>query len=173
MSRALVLGGGGGVGAAWATGLVAGLARHGVDLSTAELVVGTSAGAVVGARLTSGLPVVDLAELEHDAPPSGRSAAPARMTRRSMLRWQVAAMLPGTVQRKRARVGRAALRAGTQPVQERLDHIARQLPEHDGPRTSGWHWSRSTRGPVRTWCSPGRPGRRWSGRSRRAAPCRC
>ena len=51
---ALVLGGGGITGIAWETGLVAGLADAGVHLSGADLVIGTSAGSVVAAQLTSG-----------------------------------------------------------------------------------------------------------------------
>jgi len=54
MTKALVLGGGGSVGIGWQTGLVAGLARGGVDLSTADVVIGTSAGSAVGAQLTLG-----------------------------------------------------------------------------------------------------------------------
>ncbi|MEO9321871.1 patatin-like phospholipase family protein [Nocardioides sp. C4-1] len=56
--RALVLGGGGITGIAWETGLLHGLAEAGVDLTTADRVVGTSAGSIVGAQITSdiGLP---------------------------------------------------------------------------------------------------------------------
>jgi NTE family protein len=50
-SRALVLGGGGPVGRAWEIGLVDGFAGQGIDLGTADLIIGTSAGAVVGAQL--------------------------------------------------------------------------------------------------------------------------
>jgi NTE family protein len=53
-SRALVLGGGGPVGIAWESGLVAGLAQAGVDLGTADFTMGTSAGSFVGARLALG-----------------------------------------------------------------------------------------------------------------------
>lgn len=53
-SRALVLGGGGVTGIAWEIGLLAGLQAAAVDLSTADAVIGTSAGAFVGAALTSG-----------------------------------------------------------------------------------------------------------------------
>ncbi|MFJ1869592.1 patatin-like phospholipase family protein [Streptomyces sp. NPDC088097] len=52
---ALVLGGGGLTGIGWETGILYGLARAGVDLFGADLVVGTSAGSVVGAQLASGL----------------------------------------------------------------------------------------------------------------------
>lgn len=51
---ALVLGGGGLTGIGWECGILYGLARAGVDLTAADLVVGTSAGSVVGAQLTSG-----------------------------------------------------------------------------------------------------------------------
>ena len=50
-SRALVLGGGGPVGRAWETGLVEGFTDQEIDLGSADLIVGTSAGAVVGAML--------------------------------------------------------------------------------------------------------------------------
>lgn len=52
--RAVVLGGGGPVGVAWELGLAAGLASGGIDLATADLVVGTSAGSIAGAMLTGG-----------------------------------------------------------------------------------------------------------------------
>ena len=50
-SRALVLGGGGPVGRAWEIGLVDGFAGQGIDFWTADFIIGTSAGAVVGAQL--------------------------------------------------------------------------------------------------------------------------
>jgi NTE family protein len=54
MKRALVLGGGGVVGVAWETALVTGLLERGVDLREADLIVGTSAGSMVGSRLAAG-----------------------------------------------------------------------------------------------------------------------
>ena len=45
---AVVLGPGGPAGTAWLAGLAAGLRRAGVDLGAADLIVGTSAGAIVG-----------------------------------------------------------------------------------------------------------------------------
>jgi NTE family protein len=51
---ALVLGAGGPVGTAWLAGLAAGLRGAGVDLGAADLIVGTSAGAIVGALLAGG-----------------------------------------------------------------------------------------------------------------------
>src|SRR5579871_6900103 len=60
--RALVLGGGGPVGIAWESGLLSGLAEAGVDAAQAELIVGTSAGSVVGAHLALGRPAAKLAD---------------------------------------------------------------------------------------------------------------
>ena len=69
MSRALVLGGGGPLGVGWEAGFLAGLADAGVVLEDADLVIGTSAGAIVGAQLTSGRPLVDLVASVSEAPP--------------------------------------------------------------------------------------------------------
>jgi NTE family protein len=65
-SRALVLGGGGIAAIALHTGLLAGLARHGVDVLAADLVVGTSAGATVAAQITGGTPLEDLLAAQID-----------------------------------------------------------------------------------------------------------
>ncbi|MCO5973123.1 patatin-like phospholipase family protein [Actinoallomurus soli] len=54
MTTALVLGPGGVVGTAWTAGLMVGLRRAGVDPAEADLIVGTSAGAIVGAMLATG-----------------------------------------------------------------------------------------------------------------------
>ncbi|MFJ8434960.1 patatin-like phospholipase family protein [Kitasatospora sp. NPDC094019] len=54
VDRALVLGPGGRPGVAWTAGLAAGLRSAGVDLGEADLIVGTSAGAIVGAVLAAG-----------------------------------------------------------------------------------------------------------------------
>jgi NTE family protein len=53
-SRALVLGGGGPVGIAWESGLIAGLLDGGVDLREADFMIGTSAGSFVGSQLAGG-----------------------------------------------------------------------------------------------------------------------
>ncbi|THD58599.1 patatin-like phospholipase family protein [Phenylobacterium sp.] len=62
MTRALVLGGGGPVGIAWESGLIAGLAQGGVDLGRADFTMGTSAGSFVGARLAMGAEAATLAD---------------------------------------------------------------------------------------------------------------
>lgn len=128
--RALVLGGGGVTGIAWETGLLAGLAEAGIDLTLADLVVGTSAGSVVGAQILSGMSLKDL-YAEQLAESSGETAA--RMGAITTLRFVAAMMWPGDEQRARARLGRAALRAHTVPESERRAVIARRLPSSSWP----------------------------------------
>ncbi len=52
--RALVLGGGGVAGVAWELGILMGLYDTGVDVRGADIIIGTSAGSVVSAQITSG-----------------------------------------------------------------------------------------------------------------------
>lgn len=129
-SRALVLGGGGITGIAWEWGLIAGLAELGVDLTDADLVVGTSAGSVVGASVATGLDV----ETRYAAqllPPDGEIGA--ALGRGTMLRLGLALIGSPAPVRVRARIGRAALRTPTMPEATRLAVIAERLPVHDWP----------------------------------------
>ena len=52
-TTALVLAGGGVTGIAWESGVLVGLAAAGIDFSAVDLILGTSAGAYVGARLVA------------------------------------------------------------------------------------------------------------------------
>src|SRR5580704_13614868 len=78
-SRALVLGGGGSLGRAMHWGLTAGFLEAAIDLRDADLIIGTSAGAVVGAQLGLGAdprlsaPVVDASSTSTPSP-SARAA---------------------------------------------------------------------------------------------------
>src|SRR5215217_3087896 len=72
--RALVLAGGGAAGNAWELGLIAGLSDAGVDVTEADLIIGTSAGATVAAQITSGTPPAALYAAvlaEMPRPPAG------------------------------------------------------------------------------------------------------
>jgi len=128
--RALVVGGGGVTGVAWELGMLAGLAEAGVDLSTADLVVGTSAGAVVGAQFASGIPVEELYARQLAA--AGTEIA-ARMSTGAVLRWVWTALSSRDPQRARARIGRMALAAKTIPEAERRAVIESRLPGPDWP----------------------------------------
>ena len=61
-SRAVVIGGGGLTGVAWLTGMLARFEAAGIPFADADLVVGTSAGSVVGTQLAAGR---DFADLHH------------------------------------------------------------------------------------------------------------
>jgi NTE family protein len=126
-----VLGGGGVTGVAWEIGILLGLAEAGVDLSAADLFVGTSAGSVVAAQLTSGVPLGRLYEAQL-ADASGEIAA--LMSRAALARFMFAMAWPGDPQWARARLGRAALRAKTVSEAERRGVIAQRLPSHDWPQ---------------------------------------
>ena len=71
--RALVLGGGGSAGNAWLIGVIAGLFDAGLDVTVADLVIGTSAGATTAVQLASTPPPELLAAVL--AAPSQRSAS--------------------------------------------------------------------------------------------------
>jgi NTE family protein len=132
---ALVLGGGGITGIAWEIGLLAGLAEAGVDLSTADLVVGTSAGSVVGAQLTSGaeLEAMFARQLE---PPANEKVA--RMTRSNLAQyaWALLRSRRDDVEFRR-RIGALALaaeKAGLTPSEEeRIDVISSRLVGREWP----------------------------------------
>src|SRR3984957_6064896 len=58
--RALVLHGGGSAGNAWEIGVIAGLFDAGLDVTEADLIIGTSAGSTAAAQVTSGTRASDL-----------------------------------------------------------------------------------------------------------------
>ncbi|WP_306216035.1 patatin-like phospholipase family protein [Actinoplanes sp. RD1] len=126
--RALVLGGGGVTGVAWTIGLLFGLAERGRDLTRADLVVGTSAGAVVAALLTSGRSLEELYEHERTDTSGDRNAV---VGVRVLAGFALAAWWPGG----RARLGRAALRARTVPESVRREAIAARVGRDEWPAT--------------------------------------
>jgi NTE family protein len=133
MTRALVLSGGGSVGIAWESGLIAGFAQGGVDLGQADFILGTSAGSVVGARLASGMAAAGLAEAllapatsrpaPDDPPPSIQNMA--RMFA-LMTEAQNGTRHPAEVRRE---LGALALSSATVGEAEFLERIGRALAE--------------------------------------------
>jgi NTE family protein len=61
--RALVLGGGGSAGNAWLIGVVAGLFDAGLDVTEADLIIGTSAGSTAAAQITTASPAQLLSDI--------------------------------------------------------------------------------------------------------------
>src|SRR5580698_911361 len=136
-SRALVLGGGGVTGVAWEIGVLAGLAARGVQLSEADLLVGTSAGSVVGALLAWGGEPAQLYEEQltpaPGAGPAGASASVDTMRRRDMAIFGWAMLRYRDPARARARIGRMALAARTGPEARRREVIAARVPSGEWP----------------------------------------
>jgi NTE family protein len=133
MSEALVLGGGGVAGIAWITGLLAGLAEAGQDVTGAGLLVGTSAGATVAAQLGSGLSLEEL---------YARQAEPGRQNAELMAELDLeafGAQMAGTLQdtssipEMRRAIGEFSLTADTVSEPERRAVIEARLPSHEWP----------------------------------------
>ena len=119
MTRALVLGGGGPVGIAWESGLVAGLAQAGVDLGRADFTMGTSAGSFVGARLALGADAKTLADPiladripGEDGRPARGGAPPADLSRLMQMIGEAQGGLRNPAE-ARAEIGAFALAAQT------------------------------------------------------------
>lgn len=120
----MVIGGGGVIGVAWSFGVLAGLADAGADLSEVDLVIGTSAGASVGAALASG---ADLRQ-RYDAQLTGDGGEiPARVPAGMLLRIGWAMLRFRDARRFRARLGMMALRAATVSEAERRAVIEARL----------------------------------------------
>jgi NTE family protein len=133
--HALVLGGGGVAGIAWMTGLLAGLAEAGSDISGADRVIGTSAGATVAAQLGSGLSLGEL---------FARQVDPALQSREltAVIDWErfAADLQPyldgaGSQEDALRGFGRFALDADTVQEDERRAVIESRLPSRDWPLT--------------------------------------
>jgi NTE family protein len=134
LCTALVLGGGGITGIAWEIGLLAGLADAGTDLTRADLVVGTSAGSVVGAQVAGGAEIGAMYERQL-APATGEKVARLNRATLAQFGWAMLRSRGRDVEFRR-RIGALALaaeKAGLTPSeQERLDVI--------GARLAGAQW---------------------------------
>ena len=127
--RSLVLGGGGVTGIAWEVGLLKGLRDGGADVSTAELVIGTSAGSAVGAVVASGEDLDDL-YAEQTSPPD--DAGGASFGTREAITLLGLMLLPGSGRTKRRRIGRAARKAHPGPAHDQVEVFASRLRLPDG-----------------------------------------
>ena len=128
--RALVLGGGGLTGIAWEWGIIAGLAQGGVDLTDADLVIGTSAGSVVGAQLATGADP-DERFARQLAGPGSEIAARTGPSTMARLAWAV--LRTRSAEQARRNIGRVARATRTMPASARREVIAARLPVHTWP----------------------------------------
>ena len=132
--RGLVLGGGGIAGIAWELGLLAGLREQGVDLADADVVVGTSAGSVVGTVLRQG--GLGAAYAAQSVPVTVEDTGMSGFDLAELMAvFAAAAQVPGGEQAVRAEVGAYARRypGGAAAEAERVGRIASLLPSPDWP----------------------------------------
>ncbi|MCC9737823.1 patatin-like phospholipase family protein [Streptomyces sp. MNU89] len=129
---ALVLGGGGLTGIGWEAGVLAGLAEAGADPGAADVVIGTSAGSVVGAQLTSGS--VTLEQLYERQLVDPRGEVAGRVGPAVMSRYALAALRSSDTRAFGRRMGRLALATRTAAGEaDRRAVIGRRLLSHAWP----------------------------------------
>jgi NTE family protein len=131
--RAVVLGAGGHAAIAWELGVIAGLADGGVDVRNADLFIGTSAGAIVGAQITSVVPLEALFQQQADPGRQTAETAPSI----DFVRWRTELTRAQKEAADRAdflrRIGALAVGATTVSEVERRRVIASRLPADDWP----------------------------------------
>ncbi|MEU1202598.1 patatin-like phospholipase family protein [Streptomyces sp. NPDC005813] len=133
MSTALVLGGGGVTGIAWELGVLQALQEAGVDLTGADLVVGTSAGSVVAVQATSGIGLHRL--LADQLAPAGTSQEVKAVFDPEDTSAALTKLTEGAHDERetRARIGAMALAAHTVSEAQRMRTIRARLPVDTWP----------------------------------------
>jgi NTE family protein len=131
--QALVLGGGGVAGIAWMTGLLYGLAEAGQDVTEADLIIGTSAGATVAAQVGSGLALEAL--FARQTEPALQSKEISVEVDMQKVAAEFSALLTGvtSAQDGQRRAGAYALAAHTVSEAERLAVVSSRLPTPQWP----------------------------------------
>jgi NTE family protein len=149
--RALVLAGAGAAGNAWQLGLIAGLSDSGVDLTEADLIIGTSAGSTVAAQITSGTRPAELyAAILAEVPPTpdatmasdrargANVSRPSYLSGPSYMEWSdqiIASAKDASDWRRRMSAAALERDAPDGSGQNRWrDIVAARLPRHDWPR---------------------------------------
>lgn len=130
--RALVLGGGGVAGVAWEAGMLTGLGDAGVDLTTADLIIGTSAGSIIGSFLAHG---ADLIEVIDRLAAEAETGAPAPMVDFEAVLSAFGILYDPNIDplAGRMQVAKLALETRVAGAHERLEAIGRQLPSAEWP----------------------------------------
>lgn len=129
----LVLGGGGLSGIAWMTGLIAGLADLGIDLTGPARIIGTSAGAAVGAQIGSGIAPAELYARQVDAAKQVAEISPDPGQMAELMSAFAALAGVSDPGERNRRIGRLALEARTVTEAARRAVISARLPSHDWP----------------------------------------
>ncbi|WEK61708.1 MAG: patatin-like phospholipase family protein [Candidatus Microbacterium colombiense] len=139
LTRALVLGGGGSTGNAWLIGVVAGLAESGVDVTAADLTIGTSAGATAAAQFAGADPSELFAAARTPVParPQANTNRPV-VDHMERMRWLIANSSDAADLRRR--LGASA-----------LAQAAASVDPASEPRHRQWRAMVASRLPQQTW----------------------
>jgi NTE family protein len=142
----LVLGGGGATGNAWLIGVIAGLSDTGLDVTDADLIIGTSAGSTAAAQITGAGPARLMADI--------LAAAPRPRARPVGSDGGRVAIRPGAEHLERmSRIIAAA--DGPADMRRRMGAVALELDAaSDGSGADRWRATVAVRLPGRHW--PGR-----------------
>jgi NTE family protein len=133
MTLALVLGGGGVAGVAWHTGVLLGLAEAGVDVTDADLLVGTSAGSTVAAQVGGRHPLDGLFARQVDPATLATERTPPVTIAGLVERLGPIYAASVDAAERRRRLGAMALDTVTVDEQVRRDVIAARLVDHEWP----------------------------------------
>jgi NTE family protein len=131
MSTALVLGGGGITGIAWEIGVLHGLRQAGLDLTGADLVVGTSAGSIAGAMVTIGMGLDAAVAMQRED--EGR-AAPKIDIGLAVRAFSILRDRSLDPREARARVGALAMSTPFDNPEEEVEWFTSRMPHADWPR---------------------------------------
>jgi NTE family protein len=124
----MVLGGGGVVGVSWETGVLKGLREAGADPAAADLVIGTSAGAIVGSQLAAGRALDELLAIQL-GPSDGRTERLAAQIdpQAAATLFAVLGSVGEVTREKRIEIGKLALSAKTPSEDDRLEMVSARL----------------------------------------------
>jgi NTE family protein len=127
---ALVLGGGGITGIAWEVGVLYGLRRGGIDLTGVDLVVGTSAGSIVGTMVAVGLDLDVAVAMQREAEEEKPLGIDIGLAMQAFGILRNRSLDPVEA---RARIGALALRAPVGDEEAQVKLFAAQMPQEEWP----------------------------------------
>lgn len=131
--RGLVLGGGGVTGIAWMTGLLLGLDEKGLNVLTANRLIGTSAGSAVAAQIRSGMSWSELFERQTNAALQVNELQPTPEQLDTVLHTLPGLMHLDDPTERFSRIRSLALDAATVNESTRRHSIAERLPVFTWP----------------------------------------
>lgn len=137
LEKCVVFGGGGVTGIAWEIGIMAGLARAGIMVSSDCLLIGTSAGSVVSTELAQGVPAEELlARQQQSAEASGELFRHYSQEDADQKNRVLVDKVQGDLTKARQRIGAFAIRCETPSLDTRRAVISARLSRTAWPATA-------------------------------------